>query len=290
MVDKQEIMRLLNLYFKTTKQVTIDDKGLVSCTGDVRLAKPISHLPVQFDQVDGNFLCRNNRLLESLQGCPRYVGKHFDCSNNPLLKSLAGAPDKVRLDCRCNKNPSLRFLIGFPPVVGKNVEVNYNNLLESLDGLPQTVGGFFYCWGNKELQSLHGSPQYVKVSCSFDGLPKLLSLEGSPRTVGATFMINKTGIKTLKGAPLKVGTSFECYANPNLLSLEDLPLVKSFYISYSPALPLLRSLQANQIVIYGTKDNTVQDILNKYAGQGEAGAFACCAELATAGYKENARW
>jgi hypothetical protein len=62
------------------------------------------------------------------------------------------------------------------------------------------------------------------------------------------------------------------------------------YLSYSPTLPLLRCLLAKKVVTTKPENSTVQDILNQYAGQGEAGAFACGAELATAGYKENARW
>jgi hypothetical protein len=225
-VDKDQILALLQEHFSIGGKVTIDEQGLVSCTGSVRLQTHISHLPVQFLKVSGEFLCNENQLLNSLEGAPQEVSRDFSCSNNPQLASLAGAPRKVVGDFSCSNLPSLT----------------------SLEGAPQSVGRSFYCIRNSQLTSL-------------------------------------------EGASVTVGKDIWLSGNP-LLSLESLPQITgTLFLSYRRDLPLLRCLLANKIVFWPVeKDKTVEDILNRYAGQGEAGAFACGAELAAAGYKENARW
>jgi hypothetical protein len=92
MVDKNEIMELFEKYFKTADEITIDDKGLVSCTGDVGLQPELKHerLPVSFDRVDGDFWCHNNQLT-TLEGGPTSVGGDFRCYHNQLT-SLKGMP------------------------------------------------------------------------------------------------------------------------------------------------------------------------------------------------------
>ena len=92
MVDKNEIMELFEKYFKTADEITIDDKGLVSCTGDVGLQPELKHerLPVSFDMVDGDFWCHNNQLT-TLEGAPTSVGGDFRCYHNQLT-SLEGMP------------------------------------------------------------------------------------------------------------------------------------------------------------------------------------------------------
>ena len=90
MVDKKEIMALLKANFKTTGSITIDDKGLVSCTGMVTPKKKLTRLPVAFDKVGGGFLCYNNQLT-TLEGAPTSVGGDFWCHNNQLT-TLEGMP------------------------------------------------------------------------------------------------------------------------------------------------------------------------------------------------------
>ena len=173
MVDKKEILWLLNQHFETTGEVTISDKGLVSCTGDVELKnmQNFQRFPVSFEKVDGSFLCVGGRLT-SLEGAPQRVGGDFDCT--------------------------------------------LNNLTLSLDGLSSHIEG---------VVSLNYYPR----------LPLL-------RTLAA-----KKGVK---------------------------------FVSSSHLIPTPLSEDAQH----------VQKILNRYAGQGEAGAFLCGAELANEGFKENARW
>jgi hypothetical protein len=137
MVDKKKIMLLLKKYFDTSVDVTIDDDGLVSCTGNVVLKKiTVTHLPVQFKQVDGYFDCSNNQLT-SLEGAPSEVGRWVDCSNNQLT-SLAGAPSDVGGMFACT-----------------------HNQLTTLVGAPNSISNTFYC-SNNPLESLQGMPTFLK--------------------------------------------------------------------------------------------------------------------------------
>ena len=278
MVDKNIIMRLLKStttiptmwllkkYFTTTGTITIDDRGLVSCTGDVVLKIDMKHerLPVSFDKVDGYFWCNENKLT-TLEGAPQSVGRKFWCSNNQLT-SLEHCPQIVGGDFDC-----------------------YNNRLTTLEHSPQSVVGGFKCYSN-QLTTLEGAPKSVggDFSCYNN---QLTTLEHSPQRVGGHFSCDGNRLTTLEHAPKSVGTNFYCSKN-KLTTLEGLPVVPGeLMLSYSPTLPLLRCLLAQKVKFYPElRDKTVETILKQYAGQGEAGAFACGAELATAGYKENARW
>ena len=127
----------------------------------------------------------------------------------------------------------------------------------------------------------------------------LTTLEGCPISVTKDCLVNGNKLKNLIGAPHSVGGVFDITNIATLASLEGFPLeVSSVRFNWAPSLPLLRLLNAAKITVaYPGTDVYVRrnghkaaDILNRYAGQGEAGAFACGAELASAGLKENARW
>ena len=223
MVDKNEISRFLKKHFEITGEVTIDDEGLVSCTGDVTLKqqKKWKRLPVAFDKVGLTFGCYNNQLT-TLEGAPTSVGGRFVCNNNQLT---------------------------------------------TLEGAPTSVSGSFVCSNNQ-----------------------LTTLQGAPTSVGGIFWCDHNQLTTLQGAPTSVGVSFLCNNN-QLTTLEGLPVVTKLDLSYSPTLPLLRCLLAKKVEFNPElRNKTIENILNQYAGRGEAGAFECGAELATAGFKENARW
>ena len=223
MVDKDKIMVLLKQYFTTTGTITIDDEGLVSCTGYVilRVSKH-KRLLVSFDKIDDFFDCSYNQLT-TLQGAPKSVSGDFSCHNNQLT---------------------------------------------TLEGAPQSVGGNFRCHINQ-----------------------LTTLEHSPQRVHGSFDCSYNQLTTLEGAPKSVGGDFSC-VNNKLTTLEGMPDVqRTLFLSYRRKLPLLRCLLAKKVEFDPKPRNkTIETILNKYAGQGEAGAFACGAELAAAGFKANARW
>lgn len=82
-------------------------------------------------------------------------------------------------------------------------------------------------------------------------------------------------------------------AGSTLISLEGLPTdphsIRYLSFTYRPTLPLLRCLVSTTVEL-ARAPKEVGTIIAKYSGQGEAGAFECGAQLASAGYKENARW
>lgn len=118
---------------------------------------------------------------------------------------------------------------------------------------------------------------------------RLTSLEGSPQEVGKMFDCRWNKLTTLVGAPEHVA-DFACTHNPlkNMVGLSS-QIDGTVSFDYNPQLPLLRTLVADRIWPYPDQVK-LEEILNKYKGQGKVGAIKCAAELIKAGYKENARW
>lgn len=286
MVDKKQIRRLLKDNFAWNGTVSIDDNGLVSCTGSVSMRKKLRVLPVKFSHVDGNFFCQYNELT-TLEGSPATVGGDFFCNTSRNLTTLKGAPKRVDGQFRCDYSP-ITTLEGAPTYVGRGFWC-YGTRITTLEHSPATVVGDFWCYGAL-LETLRGAPTSVSgdFCCNNN---QLTSLEHAPTSVGKNFWCNNNQLTSLAHAPASVGAAFQCENNP-LETLEGLPeKITSLKISYSPNLPLLRALGAQSIQFDPPlRDPTLGEILSRYAGQGEAGAFPCGAELATAGYKENARW
>jgi len=96
---------------------------------------------IRFGTVTGYFRC-SEIDLETLDGCPRYVGKEFNCRGN-LLKTLEGGPEEVgdNFDCVGNK---LTSLVGAPRKVG-GAFICTDNPLTSLAGAPEEIGWEFHC-------------------------------------------------------------------------------------------------------------------------------------------------
>ena len=107
---------------KYNKDFSIDVEGPV----DMRY-KGLKEIPIQFNIVDGNFVCHYNQLT-SLKGCPKYVNGSFDCSYNELT-SLKGCPRIV------NRN-----LFSFE---GKLQCREYNKFI-SLEGAPEFIGNEWF--------------------------------------------------------------------------------------------------------------------------------------------------
>ena len=69
---------------RVLKDYTKNPDGTYSCKGDVDLRWGVfPKLPFRFKRVEGDFICTNCGL-ETLEGCPEYVGKDFICSDNNL--------------------------------------------------------------------------------------------------------------------------------------------------------------------------------------------------------------
>lgn len=197
-----------------------------------------------------------------------------------------------------NLNYSFRTLEGkrisslpvkFGEVKG-NFEVRRTGL-RSLEGCPHTVGGNFRC-GRNPIKSLKGGPTKVSRSYHADYCPNLRQLEGAPDEINDEFSVYNSGIFSFVGGPQKIAFLDAAFCN-SLLSLDGLAeQLNQIIISYKPHLPLLRLLNANKLTFVPLDgvSKEVYEIMEPYLGQGEAGAFSCGTELATAGFKENARW
>ncbi len=182
--------------------------------------------------------------------------------------------------------------------------VNKDNIMRLLKRNFRTTGeitiddeGLVSCKGNVELKQ---ELKHERLPVSFDRIygyfwcshNQLETLAGTPRWVRGNFTCTSNQLTTLEGSLNSVGGDFWCFNNSSLRSLEGLPDISgTLFLSYSPTLPLLRCLLAKKVQFIPKLENKhIETILNHYAGQGEAGAFLCGAELATAGFKENARW
>jgi len=132
---------------------------------------------------------------------------------------------------------------------------------------------------------------FGKVTGNFyaEGLA-LRSLEGAPYEVGKSFILKQNNLSTLVGGPQRVGAYYNVLKNP-LVNLDGLAtsIGDAFSFSYTPTLPLLRTLAAKRI--WPNPDQVeLEKILEKYAGQGRAGAIDCKRALVAAGFEGNARW
>jgi hypothetical protein len=171
-------------------------------------------------------------------------------------------------DCKIKNDIEITKL----PVQFGNVSGDFycnNNQLITLHGAPSSVGGSFYCNGNR-LTTLQGAPTSVGGDFYCSG-NQLTTLEGAPSSVGGNFYCQYNQLTTLEGAPISVGGEFHC--------------------SYNNSLPLLRLLLIKDVkkISFRSKNDIIENILNKYLGQGRGGALACAAELTKAGFKGNAR-
>ncbi len=106
----------------------------VKASVDISL-KQLNEIPIQFYHIAEDFACVRNQL-QSLKGCPEYVGSSFYCYGNEL-ESLQHGPQYVQNDFYCD-----------------------DNKLSSLQYCPYFIGGYFDCSHNC-ITSLHYFPQIV---------------------------------------------------------------------------------------------------------------------------------
>ena len=172
------------------------------------------------------------------------------------------------------------------------------------------ITGFFRCH-DKNLSSLENSPRIITKDfyCNSNQLTTLI---GGPDQILGSFVCYKNKLETLEGFPKLILGNISIYNN-QLTSLVGLPQTfnNDIILSYNNTLPLLRLLIAKRIeFLYTTIDINgdevlkndlqyiykIEDVLNKYAGQGRKAALDCAADLLSLGKKldidltMNARW
>lgn len=146
---KEDLEDMLVSY--SIENYIINDDGTIDVNGDVDLyGLHLKKIPFKFGKVLGNFKCNSNEL-ESLEGCPYYVGRVFNCSQNNL-HTLIGSPKFVGYNFICRVN-YLKDLIGSPIEVCGSFLVS-NNDLKSLEGMTSEIGSDFNCYNNRDLKEL----------------------------------------------------------------------------------------------------------------------------------------
>ncbi len=124
------------------EKYTINSDLTVDVNGDVDLYdKNLTNIPVQFNNVKGNFNCSSNKIV-SLQGSPLKISGYFSCTHN-YLSSLEGSPKEISGDFSCTHN-YLLSLKGAPKSVFGDFNCSYNRIT-SLEYLPEYISGDLYC-------------------------------------------------------------------------------------------------------------------------------------------------
>ncbi len=151
------------------RMYAIQDDLTVDVDGDVSLSnKNLTHIPVQFGVVRGNFKCGFN-LLTSLVGSPRECHR-FSCVSNLSFVNLDGAPEKCTY-FGCSNN-HLTSLAGGPKIC-PIMDCSYN-ALASLIGAPKACD-VFRCYYNKLTNLIGGPEECNDLHCSNN---RLLDLAG----------------------------------------------------------------------------------------------------------------
>lgn len=209
-LSRHEFMIEEDFEINTSTDVIIKNQGNGKNAEKIKF----SYLPVQFNQVKGNFVVVHHALI-SLKGVPKIVKGNFSCNNNNLT-SLKYAPKKVEgnFDCGKNKLTNLKYL---PCEIGGNIFCYHNNI-KTLKYLPEEIDAILDCSHN-HLKSLKYAPKIVKeFNCSFN---QLKTLKDTPHTVNGNFNCAGNQLTTLKFSPSKVLGDYNCSLN-NLVSLEYL--------------------------------------------------------------------
>jgi hypothetical protein len=144
MVEKQKILDTFLDSFHHTGNVTVDDDGLVSVSGEVVMMREQDSFPVYFDRVGDRLVCAKIGL-KTLIGGPKSVKKSVMLQGN-MLTSLHGFPQillggEVRLDDNLLSN-----LKGLPSKISGTLVAIYNPL-DSLEGFPEDVDEVFLPYG-----------------------------------------------------------------------------------------------------------------------------------------------
>ena len=135
-------------------------------------------LPLNFNRVERNFDCSNNKL-KSLKGSPIYVGGSFNCTHNKLisligcpkivkesffcghnkLKSLKYCPDRLNKSFECHNN-NLKSLKYGPSYVYHTFDVEHNDI-KTFEGLPKSNNIFLLGNPINELWDLFRNKDYI---------------------------------------------------------------------------------------------------------------------------------
>lgn len=127
--NNDDILRRVKRYVSRNASVEIVN-GLIDVDGDFELTKSLPKLPYKFGKVTGDFMVNEN-TLETLEGCPYFVGgEFFNCGFN-YLTSLIGGPIKVMGDYIARGNEFIS-LDGLPKEMHGDIHLEYREDLPML--------------------------------------------------------------------------------------------------------------------------------------------------------------
>jgi len=140
---EQEIIDLCSEYGIWNYQIR--DDGSIDVVGNVDLSGKLGdlkQLPLNFNEVKGDFDCRVNNLT-TLEGCPKVVHDYFSCAKNKLT-SLEHSPKIIKGNFHCWYNDNLTSLDGLENTnIDSCLDVEGCTNLYSLKGFPKKVGRFW---------------------------------------------------------------------------------------------------------------------------------------------------
>ena len=175
-----------------------------------------------------NYLFKNGKLVP---GVVFGTIENEFIVNFPVV-SLEGFPTEVKGNFKINSR-ELESLVGSPRKVGRDFTITHSKI-QNLEGCPDFVGRDFELGNNQNLVSLQGS-ENCDVKSRFEVHNcNLTTLEGGPKVFEGTgyFKCDNNKLKTLIGAPSagSKGYTIVCDENPELYSLEGLPLDKKCFV------------------------------------------------------------
>jgi hypothetical protein len=213
-LDKMKIKNYIinsDLTVDVNENVTIEDKS-------------ITHFPIQFGVIEGNFRCTDTQL-KTLKGSPKIVKGFFDVNSNQLT-TLRFAPKVVDnfFNCGINQLISLKHI----SVIEVGNVMCHRNSLKSLKYAPQKIYGYFTC-ANNELTSLKYAPIKITLSFMFEE-NQISDLKYFPKEVGAEVRGYDNLITSLKGLPKKMEGPI-ILMNNLITSLKNSPQLVNKYIN-----------------------------------------------------------
>lgn len=184
---------------KFAKKLDSNGKLIAKCSGVRTLclteeATSITNGKFVWDDIKGDFSCKNNQHITSLEGSPKIVNGIFEITNCGGIKNLIGGPIKAE-DYRCDMCDNLESLEGAPQHTVYIFTCSNCPKLKDLIGFrhvaiaPTSIS----CCNCINLTSVRGCPkELVALDCF--GCPKLKSFAGGPKVIRKDIRCKDTGL------------------------------------------------------------------------------------------------
>lgn len=157
---RDEIVEWLKDYYKAAYEnglVKINKDLTINYDGDIAILEEALgrrgtkyFIPVRFNEVTGSFMITSvgGIALDSLHGCPVFVGENLACSGI-VLKTLQGAPEVVGKSAMFSGN-NIEDLTGCPRHVGRQLDLSRNKLtsLQNIHKIVDHIGDSIILFGN----------------------------------------------------------------------------------------------------------------------------------------------